>query len=132
MLTAYLFRYNMLLVHVLRVYQNIFASPKGSEYQLIVYVAFVLIRNYFKWLAVFFSVNLGTEDERGVRKWRKLSNNVADEKTVQSEDTYDLPYIMGCLRRQKWATYIPFLPTFRVRPGLKSRLCSCCKKSKEK
>lgn len=28
------------------------------------------------------------------------------------DDTYDLPVIMNCLRRQRWAKYVPFLPTF--------------------
>ncbi|WAQ95967.1 S23A2-like protein [Mya arenaria] len=76
----------------------------------------------------------GTDEERGVRAWRKSyavgGNSVLP--SAEGDSTYDLPYIMGCLRRMRWTRYIPFLPTFSVGAGKKlfCNNCSCCKKSK--
>ncbi|XP_045214461.2 solute carrier family 23 member 2-like isoform X2 [Mercenaria mercenaria] len=70
----------------------------------------------------------GSDEERGIKSWRKTYT--ADPNNVDSieDDTYDLPFIMNCLRQHKWTTYIPFLPTFRFSIGkyLKG-LCSKCR-----
>lgn len=55
----------------------------------------------------------GTDEERGIKLWRKAL--VKADASSGYDKTYDLPFIMGCLRRQRWATYVPFLPTFKAR-----------------
>ena len=72
----------------------------------------------------------GTEEERGLRSWRR-KYDVSDTRSADDDTTYDIPFIMGCLRRQKWARYIPFLPTFNVNIRNIFRKC-CCKSSKQK
>ncbi|KAL4240898.1 hypothetical protein ACF0H5_001680 [Mactra antiquata] len=71
----------------------------------------------------------GTVEERGIKSWRKVYSAGTDVKEKEDDVTYDLPFIMGCLRRQKWARFIPFLPTFNVKLG-KSLKCCCRKKEK--
>lgn len=70
----------------------------------------------------------GTAEERGLEAWSKemeLNVDVSDEK--QSEEyvpnTFDFPVGMKLLRRWKWTSYVPFLPTYRPR----ARMCSCKK-----
>ncbi|KAH3861942.1 solute carrier family 23 member 1-like isoform X2 [Dreissena polymorpha] len=70
----------------------------------------------------------GTIEERGIKLWRKTFV-VGDKCSPEVDTTYDLPLIMGCLRRQRWARYIPFLPTFRVDIGRRCKIMKkkyCC------
>lgn len=69
----------------------------------------------------------GTDEERGIKSWRKTySVNSSADLNPAADDTYDLPCIMGCLRRKAWARYIPFLPTFKM--GCGKSLKAWCKK----
>ena len=69
----------------------------------------------------------GTDEERGVKKWRKRYTT-HDGISSAEDTTYDLPFIMGCLRRQKWTAYVPFLPTFKY--NLVHLIKRCCKVSR--
>ena len=96
--------------------------------------------------------NIGTDEERGLLKWREsvtgenLSKSQTDQKNGISEVTlplkeeggfglitdssvYDLPLITDCLKRQSWANYIPFLPSYQSRANTSpkgKRTCLCC------
>ncbi|XP_060554543.1 solute carrier family 23 member 2-like, partial [Ruditapes philippinarum] len=71
----------------------------------------------------------GSDEERGIKSWRKTYTADVPTGSVSEEDnTYDLPFIMKCLKRQRWAAYIPFLPTFQFSIGKYFKgLCSKCK-----
>ena len=55
----------------------------------------------------------GTPEERGLIAWN-AQHNVTEgtEGAVDQAKCYDLPVGMDFLREQKWAQYVPFLPTF--------------------
>ncbi|XP_043215564.1 solute carrier family 23 member 1-like [Amphibalanus amphitrite] len=55
----------------------------------------------------------GTDEERGVLKWKSQSN--MSHVTV-SVTTYDLPFGMDKIRSWNWARYVPISPTFRGFP----------------
>jgi nucleobase transporter 1/2 len=60
----------------------------------------------------------GSDEERGIKSWRKTyTADVPTESDSEEDNTYDLPFIMTCLKRQRWAAYIPFLPTFQFSIG---------------
>ncbi|XP_015431505.1 PREDICTED: solute carrier family 23 member 1 [Dufourea novaeangliae] len=66
----------------------------------------------------------GTPEERGLIAWSKeMELNVeSDDKQDQGEyvpNTFDFPCGMTLLRRWKWTSYVPFLPTYK--PGIYSR-----------
>ena len=93
------------------------------------YVVCIYLKIYFLmgWLV---SIRLGTDEERGVKKWRKHFSAQEDVLTTSNDKTYDLPLITGCLRRQKCSAYIPFLPPFKYSIGhLLKRCFSKCKVS---
>ncbi|XP_063422626.1 solute carrier family 23 member 1-like [Mytilus trossulus] len=72
----------------------------------------------------------GTDEERGIIKWRnQLSTTGASDDTTY-KSTYDLPFIMPFLRRYKCFSYIPFLPTFKYES--QSIFRKCCKSKKQK
>ncbi|XP_022237904.1 solute carrier family 23 member 2-like isoform X2 [Limulus polyphemus] len=58
----------------------------------------------------------GTDEERGLIKWREqgLEHNIseADESTLSSPSTYDLPFSMDVIKRHKIFKYIPISPTY--------------------
>ncbi|XP_059471027.1 solute carrier family 23 member 2 [Neocloeon triangulifer] len=54
----------------------------------------------------------GTDEERGLTKWNKHH----DAEGLVEKDTptcYDLPFGMDYIRKAKWTSYLPFMPTFR-------------------
>jgi solute carrier family 23 (nucleobase transporter), member 1 len=53
----------------------------------------------------------GTLEERGIIGWRK---EISLENAENSEETkcYDIPYVMGFLKKCKLAYHVPFLPTY--------------------
>lgn len=60
----------------------------------------------------------GTKEERGLAYWEKARQALNQKNTSQYlrkrlEDCYDLPFGNNFLRRYKWTTYIPFLPTYK-------------------
>ena len=61
----------------------------------------------------------GTDEERGIKKWRKLD---ASASTSQSEalKIYELPLIQKYLNRWKICEYLPFCPTFSFGSNKKS------------
>ena len=61
----------------------------------------------------------GTDEERGIKKWRKLD---ASASTSQSEalKIYELPLIQKYLNRWKICEYLPFCPTFTFGSNKKS------------
>ena len=76
------------------------------------------------------SIRTGTDEERGVKKWRKHFSAQEDILSTINDKTYDLPFITGCLRRLKCSAYIPFLPPFKYSIGhLVKRGFSKCKVS---
>uniref|UniRef100_A0A8D8RSW4 Solute carrier family 23 member 2 n=1 Tax=Cacopsylla melanoneura TaxID=428564 RepID=A0A8D8RSW4_9HEMI len=54
----------------------------------------------------------GTPEERGLIKWADQMKLVS-EPTVHGEyNTFDFPVGMATLRKWKWTSYIPFMPTY--------------------
>ncbi|XP_014362079.2 solute carrier family 23 member 2 [Papilio machaon] len=55
----------------------------------------------------------GTEEERGLKAWAK---EMSLEAAGASElgDTYDFPVGMALVRRWKWTSYLPFMPTYEA------------------
>ena len=51
----------------------------------------------------------GTDQERGLVAWRAQHG---EARAGQLAATYDIPYITVWARGQRWARYVPFLPTF--------------------
>jgi nucleobase transporter 1/2 len=54
----------------------------------------------------------GTEEERGILKWREIHNNQTDEANneMTSIHTYDIPFLTSYLQKYPFVRYIPFLP----------------------
>merc|ERR1719495_153937 len=53
----------------------------------------------------------GTDEERGLVKWQEMHIQADDLSNVERLRCYDLPFITPFLNRQKWARYIPCLPS---------------------
>ena len=53
---------------------------------------------------------LGTEEERGIKQWRKLVDNA--KEASEALKVYDLPWCMPCINRWTWTKYFPLCPTF--------------------
>ncbi|XP_069774091.1 solute carrier family 23 member 2-like isoform X2 [Narcine bancroftii] len=51
----------------------------------------------------------GTSEERGLRKWKI---GVGSAKSLESRETYNLPFGMKYLKRYKLFSYLPICPTF--------------------
>ncbi|KAL8596351.1 hypothetical protein ACOMHN_024311 [Nucella lapillus] len=70
----------------------------------------------------------GTAEERGIIKWRQLTDHTAFAKTDNYKGDnsheiadlinriYGIPFMSKCLRRVKCCKYIPFMPTFAFKP----------------
>ena len=62
----------------------------------------------------------GTEEERGIAKWREHLRGIQHKKeddeasSETASDTYDLPCGMSLIRRWAIFKFIPFCPTFLV------------------
>ena len=60
----------------------------------------------------------GTDEERGIRKWRESCLNKGGSDTrVTSIHTYDIPYLTPLLQRFPFVRYIPFLPYYGNEEG---------------
>ena len=59
---------------------------------------------------------LGTKEERGLTEWNKQLQTPTDPDPASHQDnkqsTYDLPFIMPCLRRMSLFRHLPISPTF--------------------
>ncbi|XP_059612093.1 solute carrier family 23 member 2 isoform X2 [Phlebotomus argentipes] len=60
----------------------------------------------------------GTREERGVAAWEKEINSFSNDSPQDGNEntscsTYDFPYGMNILRKCRWTSKIPFLPTYR-------------------
>ncbi|XP_063381279.1 solute carrier family 23 member 2 [Cydia fagiglandana] len=55
----------------------------------------------------------GTDEERGLAAWAKEMALEAAGAT-QGGDTYDFPIGMSLIRRWKWTSYLPFMPTYEA------------------
>ncbi|KYM94211.1 Solute carrier family 23 member 1 [Cyphomyrmex costatus] len=64
----------------------------------------------------------GNIKDRGLEAWAKemeLIDGTVDKKTDEASDaeyvqnTFDFPFGMSLLRRWKWTTHVPFLPTYQ-------------------
>ncbi|XP_064614591.1 solute carrier family 23 member 1-like [Liolophura sinensis] len=57
----------------------------------------------------------GTEEERGIRKWRQALLSASDVASGKAVDysAYDFPLVQKYLNRWRWTSYVPFCPSFR-------------------
>ncbi|XP_047995153.1 solute carrier family 23 member 2 [Leguminivora glycinivorella] len=55
----------------------------------------------------------GTDEERGLAAWAKEMSLEAAGATLGG-DTYDFPVGMSLIRRWKWTSYLPFMPTYEA------------------
>ncbi|KAB7504751.1 Solute carrier family 23 member 2 [Armadillidium nasatum] len=55
----------------------------------------------------------GTEEERGVTKWKRQVT-ASDEEEGLEDSSYDLPFGMSLLKRVTWCSHVPFSPTYRT------------------
>ncbi|XP_059051571.1 solute carrier family 23 member 2 [Achroia grisella] len=55
----------------------------------------------------------GTDEERGLAAWAKQMSLEAGGACDQG-DTYDFPVGMHLIRRWKWTSYLPFMPTYEA------------------
>lgn len=63
----------------------------------------------------------GTDEERGIRKWRKLDESVSSMHS-ETMKSYELPLIQKYLDKWKICEYLPFCPTFSFRCNM-----VCCR-----
>ncbi|XP_045105655.1 solute carrier family 23 member 1-like [Portunus trituberculatus] len=56
----------------------------------------------------------GTEEERGLVKWKAMLENTqfGNEESVVDTSCYDLPFGMERIRKWGWTKFVPVLPTF--------------------
>lgn len=71
-------------------------------------------------------MNPGTEEERGIAKWRKNLNRYKASASTD-ERCYDLPLIMKWINKRKWMSKIPVCPTYKGMGITLSSLRSCKK-----
>ena len=76
------------------------------------------VRRYVFWRCGSYII-AGTEEERGIKKWRKLNVNVSSAHS-DAIKTYDLPFIQKYLDKYRFSEYLPFCPTFSMK-------CNWCK-----
>ncbi|XP_028157856.1 solute carrier family 23 member 2 isoform X2 [Ostrinia furnacalis] len=56
----------------------------------------------------------GTDEERGLAAWaQQMALETSAEPSLEG-DTYDFPVGMGLIRRWKWTSYLPFMPTYEA------------------
>merc|ERR1719188_187611 len=63
----------------------------------------------------------GTREERGLVAWEA---QFAKDSDSSDESCYDIPFVMGLIRKAKWTRLIPCLPGYEIDP-LSSWLPSC-------
>jgi len=62
----------------------------------------------------------GTDEERGMVQWRAQAAGHLNKDT--EDTTYDLPFVMGLVKRCRWARFLPLSPTFEGYPPSR---CGC-------
>ena len=75
---------------------------------------FVICKDFIcmcKYSTVIYYVS-GTDEERGIKKWRKLTEDSDGPSSDSRMHIYDLPLIQNCLNKVKCFRYIPFCPSF--------------------
>ncbi|KAG7167284.1 Solute carrier family 23 member 1-like 5 [Homarus americanus] len=83
----------------------------------------------------------GTDEERGLLKWKGVAMKTEEEKQEAARVTsscYDLPFGTNIIKRMKWTRFIPFCPSFEGyscrKSAIKDRvmngmcLCQCLTK----
>ena len=80
----------------------------------------------------FFKHYLGTDEDRGIIKWREIASSAKENADDQEIDVlnqhsiYNIPFITKYLRRIKCCRYVPFCATFKFSNSNKrSGCCSC-------
>ena len=80
-------------------------------------------------LFIYAFITSGTDEERGIKKWRQVIDEVAADGDAESMESganagslkpkhddrfkiYDLPLVTPFFRRQTWTRYVPFCPSF--------------------
>ena len=58
----------------------------------------------------FLFIYLGTDEERGIRKWRDICEN----DNLYRHNIYDLPLIQIYFNKIRLFRYLPFCPSFRT------------------
>ncbi|CAH2036821.1 unnamed protein product, partial [Iphiclides podalirius] len=60
----------------------------------------------------------GTEEERGLARWAGemalQTSRPPGDAAARAPDTYDFPVGMPLIRRWKWTSYLPFMPTYEA------------------
>ncbi|KAJ0177484.1 hypothetical protein K1T71_007493 [Dendrolimus kikuchii] len=56
----------------------------------------------------------GTDEERGLEDWKNQMALETGATPYSGGDTYDFPIGMTLIRRWKWTSYLPFMPTYEV------------------
>lgn len=55
----------------------------------------------------------GTDEERGILKWRELRQSKEESLTrIASIHTYDIPFVTPFLKKFPFVRYVPFLPYY--------------------
>jgi hypothetical protein len=103
----------------------------GNRYQNMFKIYICVLLKKFLFLCFYYIIISGTDEERGILKWRHQihpdsTSESAEGKESQAESMYDIPYITPWLRRHRWTSYVPFLPTFKVKTT--SLFQKCCRK----
>ncbi|KAJ8313820.1 hypothetical protein KUTeg_008381 [Tegillarca granosa] len=63
-----------------------------------------------------FMIMFGTDEERGIKKWREQRTTSDDIESDQTSlDVYNLPLIQKYLDRMSCTKYLPFCPSFDIR-----------------
>lgn len=57
----------------------------------------------------------GTEEERGINKWRRYEHSGDENEVDNSMRIYDLPWIQKYLDRVAFFRYLPFCPRFSLK-----------------
>lgn len=72
----------------------------------------------------------GSEEERGMKEWRKLFGTSDDGAAVRKHllKCYDLPFGMDYIRRVEFFKYLPFSPTFQGWNFCNCKCLSICKR----
>lgn len=55
---------------------------------------------------------LGTEEERGIKKWRDQLSQAGETKDLPGIQIYDFPFVQKYFNKVRLFRYIPFCPSF--------------------
>ena len=56
----------------------------------------------------------GTDEERGIKKWRQHEKDESTSGEESDMRIYDIPFIQKYLNKSKICRYLPFCPTFSL------------------